>query len=296
MSFAAVGAIDEAVERTKDFLLPFNLGTWARLAVLGFLTGTGLSLPTPPVPSAPEGSVGMSTPTAAFSAAPADVAFGGVLLLVLGVFAGIFLLSSIAEFVFYRSVVDKEARLLSGFRRYLVPGVSYLAFRVFFVFVVLVGLAAAFLPLALGGAASAALAVLWAPLILGLVLAWGLFGTVVHDLVLLRMVETEDGLIASLRSVWPDVRSGWREFVVYFILKLVIGAVLGFLTLMVAAPVLILALIPAVLVAATGSEILAGVTILLGLLVAGVVVVGIGVPVQTFVRNYTLVFYTELTD
>jgi hypothetical protein len=295
MSFAAVEVIDEAAERTKDFLLPFSPGTWARLAVLGVLTGTGLSVPTPPVPSAPEGSVDMSTPTAAFSAAPADLALGGVLLLVLGLVAGLFLLSSIAEFVFYRSVVDKEARLLSGFSQYFVPGVSYLAFRVFFVFVVLAGVAAAFLPLALSGVASAAFAVLWVPLVLALVLAWGVFGTVVHDFVLLRMVETGEGLIASLRSVWPDVRSGWREFAVYFILKLAIGAVLGVLTLMVAVSVLVLALIPTVVVAAIGSEVLAVVTVLVGLLVAGVVVVGISVPVQTFVRNYTLVFYNELT-
>ncbi len=295
MSFVAVDAIDEAAERTKDFLLPFSLGTWVRLAVLGALTGTGLSVPVPPVPSAPEGSVDMSTPTAAFSAGPTDLAVGGVLLLILAVVAGVFLLSSIAEFVFYRSVADKEVRLLPRFRQYFVPGLSYLAFNVFFVFVVLAGLAAAFLPLALDGAASAAFAVVWVPLLLISVLAWGVFGTVVHDLVLPRMIETGDGLLASLRFVLPEVRSEWREFAVYLVLKLAIGAVLGVVTLMVAVPVLVLALIPTVVVAAIGSEILAAITVLIGLLVAGVAVVGVGVPVQTFVRSYTLVFYNELT-
>ena len=315
MSLYALENLDEAVEETKDLLLPFDLMTWTKIAIIALLA-SGVSIPNLPV-GAPSGGSGeqVYTPGSDFENTP-DVASGlgdisisglstadttdpvAVAILALGVlFGGFFLyVSSVFQFIYYQTVLDKKPSIVENIRKHAYRGLRYLGFQIG---IVILALAALIVPAALWGTsqfmALVALIAFWMPFALAL----GIIMSLVHDLVLLRMIEEKEGLIESWKSVWPDIKTQWRQVIAFMFVKLFIGLAIGVATFMILAIVALMLLIPfgiAGLLLGLVSPILALLSVIGWLLTVGLVMFYLRMPFSAYVYTYVTLFYHDLTS
>lgn len=287
MTWYAVDALDDALAETQALLLPFDAGTWLRLAVVAVLAG--LSPPQAPavsvdVPPQTVVEYGDQVTDPAFIAAIAGVA-------VVAVLAGLVfaLLGSVMEFVLVDGLRSRRVRLLAPTRNRLGAGLRLFGFRLLVGLVVLVAAA--------GVAVPAALAALWAtplPLLalvvtVPLLLATAAVAAVVLEFttafVVPLMAEHGDGVFDGWRRLYPTVRAEWREFGVYALLKIVLlgGAsiVLGLAGAIFAVPVGVFAL-------AGSFSLLAVLVSAVAALVGLVVIAAVSVPVVTYLRYHSL--------
>lgn len=320
MSSFVTEKLEEALEETKDLLLPFDLGTWLRLIVIMlFVGGGGFNFPT----SFPTGSGGDYSGTGDYSqsysqevptsntgdlisaqfsdlghmtglAAGSSSAGSMAMVVVLVLFAlgfGLFwmYLSSVFEFIFYQSLLDKDVSIRGNFRKHYGNGLRYFGFRLGFMLIILgmIGgiIAAIFLSPILG--------------ILGILpaiiffIGMAIFAALVHDFVLIKMIESGEGLIASWKEIWPDIRENAADVLLYFIIKMVVALALGIAIVIVA----LIFVIPAVLVLVIGgTNLLTGILFALLLLLTVAAVLTVKVPVQTFLYYYTILIYHEITS
>jgi hypothetical protein len=319
MSLSALDSIDDALQATKGLLLPFDRGTWFRLAVVMIFVGGGGA-------SAPNTSnVGSFGDSGGFDdggvAGPptGDVQFPdvtGELVALLAIFVVAVLLVGLAlaaiggvmEFVFVESLGSEEVRLRSYFFDNLGRGLRLFGFRIGFGLLnllvlggVLAGLVAAtvgFSPEGWTTAGLFGLAFLALPvLFLDAVVVGTILGFTTMFVVPVMLLE-ERGVLSAWRRFWPTLRAEWKEFLAYwvmgFILSLVTGiaqGIIGFvLLLVVAIPFLVVGgILFFVLQGASG----AGMAVLLVLAVLFFVVVFVlgllaKVPFQSFLRYYAL--------
>lgn len=315
MSWYAIDELEEAVDDTKDILFPFSTGTWARLFLIVIITGQGFSIPN--MPTAPSGTGGPGSYDDAYgssashdtgfaannmmtgmSTAAASAGFGAAVLAAIftlvGLVLGFFFVSSVFEFIYYQSLLDKDVSIRSNFRKHWKKGARYFGLRLGAFLVALLTVAAVIAGFALNVAVGAisVLAVLVA------FIPFLVFLGLTQDFILLKMIEKDLGLIAAWRDFWPELRQQWREVLVYLLVKFGLGiafGIAGFLWLLIT---LLILLIPFGILGALfylAAPVLVAIPALLGLITWAVLVVGLQIVLQTFLYNYAIRVYSDLT-
>jgi|GEM_PF-2527465 len=321
MGWYALDNIDEALQDSKDKLLPFDLVTWAKLAVIVFLTGQvtgGPSYINPGLGSgdfagpdydngmqndyspdveasslemsqignveAPENLTGFDAAYAVLFAV--GVALFGLLLLITYI-------TSVFRFVMFKSMID-DVRIGHA-KDFLGEGLQYLVFRwiTLVATVLIIGLGAG-LGVALGLSFNiygvlAGLGI--GAVVLTGVVAVGIIRWIAFNLALPEMVRNDSGLSHALEKSFSEVRDQLGEVAAFWLMKLIIGIGLGIATLTVIFPVFILLLIPFIFLvigAAAVSSLLVVPVVFLGLLVGVVISLAVAVPIRVYVYSYIL--------
>jgi len=274
MSWDAVTAIDDAVDATRGFLLPFSLRRWTVLALVAALMGGGPSMNLNP-PMTP-GNVPRDalSQLPEFSLAPRwGVAIVAVVLLVSWLSLGF-------RFVFYDALRTDAARVWGPLRNRLGQALQLLGFQLI-VLAVLVGPLVAVVAGVLTGRLPVAG---WSPVLLGvaglvaagLVLLATLVGRFTREFVLPVMVLDDTGPIAGWRRFWPVLREEWVQFLAYLLVHLVLGIAVaiaqGLVFLLVGGVILGLGALAGVAVAGA----LGGTSALLGTTVGMAAIAGLG--------------------
>lgn len=315
MGFAAVECIDEALEDTKGLLFPFDLKTWAKLAVIAMFAGGSGGFNFPNVPSGGSdidpgtGSSDVSgfqselgqefnLATGAFtsSASPGSIALIGVVALFLGLGLALMYISSVFEFIYYKSLLDREVNITGNFKYNKKNGFKLFSFRLLWTLSLLtiVGIGIAlvvFQPLT-----AIPLILLTIPLMLIGVLV----STFVNTFVILSMLESGNGFIDSAKSVYKDLRSQLGEFLVYFLLKAVLGMAVGLVVFLGALTIFVVLAIPFAIIGVLVymvSELLVIPVIVIGLLAwLCIIMIALTAPTSTFMYYYSIEVYYSLTS
>jgi hypothetical protein len=324
MTWYALDEIEEAISETKDLLLPFDLGTWSKLALIVFLTGSGFNMPngTGNFPSQGQTSGdysfdqpgSMNVPESTANVAPHIQSgdFGQLMngmsaagvsnMLVIGIIAialliglPLMFLSSVFEFIFYKSLIDKNVKIRENFSKHFWKGARYFGFQLVFIlaFLGVIGLAAAALTV------SDAAFVLGILIALPLLFALGIFSGLTHDFVLLRMMEADEKLLEAWRSFWPTLRTEWKQVTVFLLTKFFLGLVVGISAAIVVIVATFVLLIPfgifAILLSLV-SEALIFIPVVIGLITWFIVILYLAVPFRVFIYYFVILVYHDLTE
>lgn len=310
MSLAALDDIDDAIDATRALLWPFDLGRWARLAFVVFFLGgagavnpfqfsgnTGTGMPTDPGPT-PNFSEVLNSITPTQWAIIAGVV--GVIILVA---LGFGFVGAVMEFVFVESLRRERVSIREYWGERWRQGARLLGFRL------VVGL----LTLTIGG--GALVAGLW-PLLAGLegfsivllavgfavflavTFVAGLVSGLTTQFVVPVMIAEDRGVLAAWRRFWPTLTGEWKEYLVYLVVRFVLGIAIAMVVGIVSLVAAIALAIPVGVVVLVGITLFAASEIVGGVIIAAAVALFalclivlslfLAVPVQTFVRYYAL--------
>lgn len=310
MSLYAFDAIDDAFAATRSFLWPFDLGRWARLALVVFFLGgagggfnpsSGFNVPssggggTPPPSGMPSGFPSIGGPELAIIATIAAVILAIVLVLMI--------VGSIMEFVFVESLRREEVHVRRYWSEYWGKGLRLLGFRLV-VGLVTLAIFAGLVVIALApiifdsGGLSIPLVVLAVLVFILVAILGGVINGFTTVFVVPVMMAEDVGVLAGWRRFWATMTGQWKQYGAYlimgFVLQIAAGLISGIGTLILAVllaiPFGIIALVGAGLlsVASIAGWILIGIAaVLFGLSVIAVALL-VAVPVQTFLRYYAL--------
>jgi len=315
MSLYALENLDEAMEETKDLLLPFDLMAWTKIAIIALLA-SGVSLPNLPTMGAPGGEgdqvytpdtdfentpdvsssfgdipvTGMATGTVTDTVAVAVLAFAVLL-------AGFFMyISSVFQFIFYRTVLDKKPVIVENVRKNAYRGLRYFGFQIGILVLALAGLLVPAALMSVGNlVALAALIVFWIPYVIVLSVLMSL----VHDIALLRMMEEKEGLIEAWRNVWPEIKKQWRQVLAFLFVKFFINAAIGVALLMITLAIIIGLIIPfgiLGILAGVVHPVLAFLVLVAGIITFTVIIIYVRMPFSVYVYTYITQFYHDLTS
>ncbi|QGA80174.1 DUF7544 domain-containing protein [Candidatus Nanohalobium constans] len=312
MGFHSVEAIEDAVERTKDIVLPFDLLTWTKLAVIIlFLGGAGFStfffnFPFTTFTGFEESSTSIQSPTGFESAFQAQTGSPELVMPALGI--GMFVISvaaigliiamypnSLAEFVMFGSVESRDVQLRDNISSYFVDAVKYSLFKAVYGLLV-VGLLIAWLG---SFAVQPIIGLLLTAVFIPLMILVMVFGVLVHDFVLLKIIRGQKGFIEAVQSVFRTVRVEWREVGVYIVVRVVISWAVGLMSLTVIGSVsLLFILVFGVLMLVLGlfSPILAAVPALLGLILWVITLLYLVVPFRTYMFSFFVEVYMRIFE
>jgi len=320
MSWYALENLDEALDETKELLLPFDLMTWTKIAIIAVLAG-GVSLPNAPAggPGDPGQSQSMYSGGSGFSgeipgmqdsfsdvqvdsftglatSAPSD---GMVIALVLAVvlLGGFFAyVSAVFQFIYYQTILDGKPVIIDNFKKHAYRGLRYFGFQIGFVILVLLSLVIPAAGFAVNVVLGTVVFILvWLPLAVIALIFTGL----VHDLALLRMMEHKEGLVQAWRNVWPDVRGEWRQVAVYILVKFFVTVAIAVTSLIILGIVGLTLIIPFGILGLIGALIhpaLAGIVTVVGLLSFLLIMLYVRVPFSAYVYTYITLFYHDLTS
>lgn len=222
MSWHAVDKIEESAKNTRELLLPFKTGLWAKLTFLTFLTGSGFSTGLFQMPmSTPKGSHHSMIDTTSLGYAPQII----WTLLAAGIILGFLILfiNSIAEFAVFKSLRSKEVKLGEYFSENAGRGLRYMAYQIFF----LVLLSLMSLTAVLGFLLNPVLGFASLIALIPIFIILAVLDTLVRDFVLLEMLESDKGFVSSAKTVWKDFRPQWKQIGVYMIVRSVLAAAIG---------------------------------------------------------------------
>lgn len=290
MSWHAVEKIEEAAKNTRELLLPFKTGLWAKLTFLTFLTGSGFTTGLFQMPmSAPTGSHHSMMNSASLGYAPRII----WTLLALGIILGLVILfiNSVAEFALFKSLKEKEAKLGQYFSENTGRGLRYMAYQIFFLFLAAsIAIAAVFafvLNPVLGFASLIAL--------LPIFLILAVLDTLVRDFVLLEMLENNENFIASAKTVWKDFRPQWRQIGAYIIVRFVLAAAIGVIIASIAGFGGLLLLLPGLaLMFLLQISIIFIVPLILLVFIGVILLVAVTMPFHVYFYNYKIAVYDAL--
>ena len=314
----ATDALGDALEATREFLLPVDLRHWGKLAfVTFFLGGIGAGFSGPPTPSAdveaapgepivPGEPILPGEPVVP-PAVPGDIWLiaAAVVVLAVALSLAFHAVRGIMDFVLIESLREEQVEIqrfagarwrqglrLFGFR--LV--VDLLAFLLVAMPLVLV-----FGPLLLGVGRIEFLLVgflLLVPVLLVVPAGAALLNGFTTAFVVPTMILHGGGVLDGWRRFWPTLRREWKEYVAYAVVNLVL-VIAGGIALGIGATLAgILVLVPFLLLFGGGFALFqisatagVGVLVLAGLLYAAVVAVAVALlkaPILTYVRYYAL--------
>lgn len=304
--------IENALDDTKDLLLPFDRGTWARLLLLVIFTGAGFNLPTGSWNpgtysdngdysqtgfSQNTGMHGAVSPVTGLAAGigPGTSAIAFLAVIVFGLVLTLIFLNSILSLVYYQSLLDKDVRIRKNFRKNFGKGLSYFIFRLGAALLMITVLAVPILLLFTAPFAGIMLVLFMVPvLILGTILL-GL----TDNFVLPRMIEADETVLKAWKSIYPDLRNEWRQVLLYVLVRFglkIAGGVIGFLwilaTLLAAIIVFGIITIPFYL----ASPVLAAIPVIIGIIIWLPIAIAGQIPVQTYLNYYAILVYHDLTS
>ena len=320
MGWLAFDNIEEALQDSKDILLPFDLKVWTLFAVIILFTGHfTLGFPSVPFPgdTGPEsdwgdGSTEMTVPETsvqnplnnglgvenlvgeATQSASFSPLFILLILLVPGLILFLIYITSVFEFVMYRSVKEKEPSL-SYFREYLSEGLQFMVFNIAVTIVMLIAVVMAFLPLAV---------TLWSlvvvvPMLILIFVVLGGLNWLTLNIALPEMIYQDKNIIAGLNKSFELLQTETREVVLFWFTKWVLGLIIGIAVLTVVFSGLLVLAIPfvilGVILAMIASWLAIPVALMYVLLVIGLLLY-IAVPVRVYLYSYTLNVYEDLVE
>jgi hypothetical protein len=324
MALHALDDIEDAIEATKSFLLPFSWRRWLRLAVVVLFMG-GLSGSVPNntgtvgdfggtgggggTGGAPFGPSGMPELPGGF-AGMEPLVLAGIVIAVLGSLWLVFgIVGAVMEFVFVESLRSDEVHVRRYARRHVGRGVRLFGFRVVLgvLALLVLGAAAALVAFGIVGGSLAS----WGPgqfvgaflfllpFLLVIFVLYALVNGFTTTMVVPTMLNTDRRVLAAWRRFWPTLRGNLKEYAMYSVmvvaLHLATGIIVGIGTLI----VLLVLAIPfgiagfGTFLAAGGSlslpvVIVLGVLGALFLLAFLLLTALVRVPIKAFFRFYAL--------
>jgi hypothetical protein len=305
MSWYAIDAVEDALTATRRFLLPFEWGTWLRLAIVAFFLG-GVGTPPNTFNYTFSGDdMGFVQPDISL---PSDQIFAAIIAIAVIVFLiGLIfaLIGAVMQFVLVDAVVDREVHVRRFFSERLDKGLRLFGFQLVFGLLIL-GLVALFIgPIVLTGGGPALALILFAIpvfLLVGLLIA--LIFRLTTDFVVPVMIVRDEGILAAWRTTWPTIRSNLGQVAIYiamrWVLGIAIGIGVGLIVGIVGLALGIIVLLPLGLIGfAIGGAgpvtiallLIIGIPLLLAFLLLMAV---IQVPVQTYFRYFSLLVLSEL--
>lgn len=307
MSWYAIDAVEDALTATRRFLLPFEWGTWLRLAVVAFFLG---GVGTPPNTfnyTVSDGEIqnlpmDLSIPTEQIIGAIVVIAVVAFLIGLL--FA---LLGSVMQFVLVDAVVAREVHVRRYFSERLGLGLRLFGFQLV-IGLLMLGVVALFLgPIILSGGGPALALLLFAiPSILLLGLLVALVVRLTIDFVVPVMIATDEGVLSAWRRTWPSIRGNLGQVAVYVVLRwllgIAVGIGVGLLAGVVGLVLGLVVLLPLGLIGfATGGfgAVSLAVLLIVGIPLFLIFVVAMAVvqaPIQTYFRYFSLLVLAELND
>lgn len=293
MSLSALRSVGDALDVTREYLMPISVRRIGILAVIVAFLGTA-GTPAPANPQfldprlwrgfneSPEGtatvsdldlSVGLVSD--AIGALPT---WASVLLIVMAALAILYLLvGTLMRFVFVEALTSDRIRVLAPMRDHFGRGLQLIGFRVILWSLLVI-------PLSAAAAVVAGIGPTWlpsAPVLAGAggVLAIGLW---LIDLITLQfvvpvMIHKRQGIISGWRQFGRTLRDEWIEYVLYAVVRVLIGVAVGILSVIAIAVTLL------------------GIGIVLGTIAGAIVLLGggigsIGTVATAFLGGVVLVF------
>jgi len=326
MTLYALDDLDDALETTRAFLLPFDRGRWARLLlIVFFLGGVGGTNPfqfsgfggsdsgVEPGPDVgPADGVGPgSGGIEADSAREALTALGGPEIAVIVAIAGLLLavtlgfafVGSVMEFVFVESLRRDTVTIRRYWRTRWRQGLRLFGFRLvlgaFTLGIVFGGLFVALSPLVFGsGSFSVSRVVVVIPVIIVVSLASGLVGGFTTAFVVPVMIAEERGVLAAWRRFWPTLTGQWKQYLAYVVARFVLEVAGSILVGILVVVGLIVLAIPTGIVGVVGVAaadaagpigwVVVGLAVVVFVIAAILLALVVSVPVQTYLRYYAL--------
>lgn len=326
MGWKAVDEVETAFDATKRLLWPFQLRRWLVLGIVAFFVSgaTGFN-PSPsftfdvdvptaaPTPvSTPEAPIDDSWMWVESAAVGAPTAFGVVLLFgVLAVVLGIVLayVAAVLELVFVEIARSEEVRLRGFFGDHVRTGGSLFLFRVGVALTLFATGVFVLLLTVLTGGLFLILLLLVSPVLVAFAVGIWVLLRFTTDFVVPVMTGRDVGVIAGWRAFWPELRADWKQYGMYAVVRFLLGIAASIVVGIGFAVVLVALGIPFGIVGVGGgivaSELLglavlariwvAVVALLLGVSVLVVGTVLVQVPVQTYLRYYSLFVLGAIT-
>ena len=315
MALYAVDNVGDAIDATSAFLFPIDRSRWLRLAVVTFFVAVGFSL---------NGPTNAGTSASSFSGDVSELPglIPGDLLAVLSLItaavavlvAALGLVGSVMEFVFVESVRREAVHVRRYGRQHLSAGLRLFAFRLG-VFLLAAGLVAGVVylagptgpVLAWTDAQILSAALLALPLLAVLFPLAALIDGLTVDFVVPVAVLQDRSILDGWRRFWPTLRANVWQYAAYVLVAFLLNIVVG---LAATAAVAIAATLLAIPFVAVGvATFLAGggtlttvvvaalaVLVTVYLLLVLAVVALVQVPLQTFLRHYTLLVLGDTDD
>lgn len=314
MTWYAPQKIEEALNETKDFLTPFNIGLWTSLAVLVLLMGGGLGSFNPPTGGTSPSSSGTTLSDADIaSTAPsftADMHQGldlgnmatgafsssagvdAALIAVVAVIAIVFtVLAMLAKFSYFQAVMEKKTGIRRLFSENLNNSLQFIGLS----FLILIIAALPLVPAVAIGSSSQVLAAVF---IAALVIYWivlALALTFVNDFGIPLMIKHDINVIEAARRSLGLAMAEKGQAAIYFITKVAIGIALGILGLVASLVVILALLIPFGILGLLAYFVapVAGLAVAaIGLLVFFIINLYVRVPIETY-KHYFYVLNLE---
>ena len=257
MSWYAIDAVDRAFSRTRKALFePFDLWKWVKLAIIIFFVGIGSNYGGPganyqtgsedfvnnyeniehgEIPDFPSGIswLGLSYIE---SISPLAIIAAIVIFFILFILVFSYI-SSVMEFVFAEALVKNEVHLWAYFKKFMRKGFNLLLIRLALGLVFLVLFLLTLLPLipiVLTESTDFALpafigGILW---FFGVIILLALIGSVISSFLSLAIplsIYRETGILSAFRMVYRNFRKSWKEVLVYWFIRFLLGIAIGIL-------------------------------------------------------------------
>lgn len=241
MVWHSIDVVDDAFEKTKKALIePFSFWKWIKLGLIIFLmggSGGGGSNFNPSGFSRDYGRQDISPPVDDISAQIIQflqqfmvyiLIIAGLILLLILIFSYI---SNIMEFVFVHSLVTNQVRFWEYSRKYLRPGFNLFIIRILLMLSFFILLGMSMLPILLPildspeniGIGFIFSFIIWIILILlALAVIFGIIGSFINLSIPLAMYNNQ-GIIAAFRKIASRFRGDWKQILVYWIVRFVLG-------------------------------------------------------------------------
>ena len=257
MSWYAIDAVDRAFSRTRKALFePFDFWKWVKLAIIIFFVGIGSNYGGPganyqtgsedfvnnyeniehgEIPDFPSGIswLGLSYIE---SISPLAIIAAIVIFFILFILVFSYI-SSVMEFVFAEALVKNEVHLWAYFKKFMRKGFNLLLIRLALGLVFLVLFLLTLLPLipiVLTESTDFALpafigGILW---FFGVIILLALIGSVISSFLSLAIplsIYRETGILSAFRMVYRNFRKSWKEVLVYWFIRFLLGIAIGIL-------------------------------------------------------------------
>lgn len=289
--YYAFSGIDDAIEKTKNLLWPFNWGIWLRIAVISLFTGSlsGINFPFSS-PTTGSASSNTSQFDIGFTEFPEIIIWLIILFILIAVIYTF--ISSVFQFVFVKCLSENEFRLKQYFSENIGRGIRLFGFWIILGLVIFAALAV-FLLSVFTSASNPLLIIPVIGLFLLVILLTCIIALFTTDFVVPIMLKDDCGVLEGWKRCWKILRVSPSQSIIYLVMKVIISIVAAIL-LVIAAIIVILAIgIPFLVLAllleiGVGLSLLNIVLLILFLIIVIPVMLMLFVPFNTFLRIYSL--------
>ena len=236
MAWLSIDVVDNAFEKTKKALIePFSFWKWIKLGIIIFLMGGsgGLNFNPGGINNQDYGNKEIMPYAGDISEFLQQymmviLIIAGLVLLLILIFSYI---SNIMEFVFVHSLVTNQVRFWEYSRKYLRLGFNLFIIRILLILAFFVLLGISMLPILLPildspeniGIGFILSIIIWVILIfLVLAIIFGIIGSFINLSIPLAMYH-DLGIIAAFKKIAAGFRGDWKEILVYWVVRFVLG-------------------------------------------------------------------------